>query len=179
MDRWSVQGEPFPWLERVASEALGLAVGIAAWRALDWPNIISRFSASAFAGLAVFALSFVLLKKVGAPRRHPIPNFKVADLQPLAAAILSPPAELLLRLEDRLGARVATGDELLLDDPLVPADQDSRVVQLFRSAPLPTAGELQGRIDRHLSARSAAPDTAPDASNELYQALAALKNSLR
>lgn len=178
MDRWSVQSQPFPWLERVSSEVLGLAVGIAAWRALEWPNVISRFSAAAFAGVAVFAICFVLLKKISAPRRHPIRSFQVAELEPIAAAILSPPAELLLRLEDRLGIEVEAGDELLLDDPLVPADPGSRVVQLFRSAPLPTAGELQHRIDRHLTARTAQA-ALPDASGELYEALAALRNSLR
>jgi len=178
MDRWSVQSEAFPWLERVAAEVLGLAVAIAAWRALEWPNVISRFSTSALAGLTVFAMTFVLLKKVSAPRRHPIPRFEIVDLEPVAAAILSPPAELLLRLEDRLGLQLAASDELLLDDPLVPADPESRVVQLFRSVPLPTAGEMQGRIERHLSARGAEA-VAPDASGELYEALAALKNSLR
>jgi hypothetical protein len=42
---------------------------------------------------------------------------------------------------------------------------------------MPTAGELKARIDRHLV--ESAPPAAPDASQDLYDALAQLRRSLR
>jgi len=43
---------------------------------------------------------------------------------------------------------------------------------------MPTPGQLQSRIDRHL-ASSASPGTPPDASKELHDALAELRRTLR
>jgi hypothetical protein len=69
-------------------------------------------------------------------------------------------------------------DELLLDDVLAQVAPDSRVVQLFDPAAMPTPGQLKARIDRHLD--RGAPDAAtPDASQALYDALADLKTELR
>lgn len=71
----------------------------------------------------------------------------------------------------------AQADELVLDDILEAVEQDSRVIRLFE--PDGTPGELQSRIDRHLRDRPA-PDTAQaDATQELHEALAALRRSLR
>lgn len=73
--------------------------------------------------------------------------------------------------------------ELLLDDMIAPVADDSRVVRLF--APMPTAGQLKDRIDRHLAGQPAAagvastPIATPDASEALHLALAELRRSLR
>jgi hypothetical protein len=71
------------------------------------------------------------------------------------------------------------GDELLLDQPLAPPQRPSNVVSLRQSSP--TAGELRESIERHLEATrgSAAPPAVPDAVDELREALAELRRSLR
>ena len=43
--------------------------------------------------------------------------------------------------------------------------------------PTDTAGEMQARIERHLN--SSPPQSPPDATQELHDALAALRRSLR
>ncbi len=74
--------------------------------------------------------------------------------------------------------------ELLLDQPITVSATPSRVVSLFGGGELlPTAGELQRRIDRHLGSTSATeavgPHEVPDASDALFEALADLRRSLR
>jgi hypothetical protein len=78
---------------------------------------------------------------------------------------------------DRWYPQPADDDELLLDRELAHFGADSRVVRLFEPSAMPTAGELKSRIDRHLlgSVQSAPPD----ASQDLYDALAQLRRSLR
>lgn len=80
---------------------------------------------------------------------------------------------------DRLGQstldEAAPPQELELDDVLEAIEPDSRVVRLFEASD--TAGEMQARIDRHL--RSTPRQIAPDATQELHDALAALRRSLR
>jgi hypothetical protein len=49
---------------------------------------------------------------------------------------------------------------------------------LFRASPLPTAGELRARIDRHLVGRSDVAPAPIDDSGELFEALESLKRSL-
>jgi hypothetical protein len=79
---------------------------------------------------------------------------------------------------EQLGAHPAEdsepAEELVLDDVLQALGPESRVVRLFE--PSDTAGELQERIDRHLRS---APRPVPDATQELHDALAALRRSLR
>jgi hypothetical protein len=67
-------------------------------------------------------------------------------------------------------------DELVLEDVLAAIDPAARVVHLFQANG--TAGELHERIERHLRAapRASAP---PDATQELHEAIAALRRSLR
>jgi hypothetical protein len=74
--------------------------------------------------------------------------------------------------------------ELLLDQPITVPAMSSRVISLFGGGELlPTAGELQRRIDRHLGSTSApetlGPHEVPDASDALFEALAGLRRSLR
>lgn len=80
-------------------------------------------------------------------------------------------------------------DELLLDDPIMPIEPESRVIQLFephQPEPLPEPGELVARIADYLdSGRGAPQQTAPsdpirhDASAALHAALADIRRSLR
>jgi len=76
-------------------------------------------------------------------------------------------------------------DELLLDDPLVEMEPDSRVVQMFARQER-TPGELVLRIEDYLSdgRRTPAPEAAVeqrsvDASTALHAALANIRASLR
>ena len=110
---------------------------------------------------------------------------RLADGPRAAAPVIEPefatPSALLLRLQDVLAEASAAergADELLLDDALPAAELDSRVVRLFQAPDLPTAGDLQARIDRHLVGRSSKPDASTDHSDELFEALESLKRSL-
>lgn len=77
-------------------------------------------------------------------------------------------------------------DVLLLDDPLIEIEPESRVVQLFAKAE-PTPGELVLRIEDYLGdgRRPPAPDASTpeqrpiDASAALHAALANIRASLR
>jgi len=80
--------------------------------------------------------------------------------------------------EEEADAAAEGGHPLVLDDVLARIDEGSRVVRLFDPAAMPTPGQLQSRIDRHL-ASSASPGTPPDASKELHDALAELRRTLR
>ena len=79
---------------------------------------------------------------------------------------------------EQLGAQQVSeaepAEELVLDDVLEAIGPDNRVVRLFE--PNDTAGEMQERIDRHLRS---GPRQVPDATQELHDALAALRRSLR
>jgi len=85
--------------------------------------------------------------------------------------------ELLLTDADRLVAPVAT-EELLLEDILTELGPDSRVVRLFDPAAMPTPGQLNARIERHLHGDRSS-GTPEDASKALYDALSELRRSLR
>ncbi len=98
----------------------------------------------------------------------------------------SSPTTVLLTFEiDAIPLADADDDhELLLDDPVSAPIAQSRVVSLFGAAvTLPTAGELQRRIDRHLDLAAtpqwSGPHLLPDASDALFEALADLRRSLR
>jgi hypothetical protein len=84
-------------------------------------------------------------------------------------------AELLLT--ERLEPDAPDDDELVLDDILAALGPQSRVVRLFDPAAMPTPGQLNQRIERHLvKDDTAAP---ADASHALHEALAELRRSLR
>lgn len=131
--------------------------------------------ASPAAGAAAAAIAFVgahlALGRIDCHQRLPLPAFAVGDIEADEDELL------LTELSELLLTDVVdTGGELLLDDPLRHPDPGSRVIRLFDPRRLPTAGDLQDRIERHLQHQSAA---LPDATSELHEALTALKNSLR
>jgi len=102
-----------------------------------------------------------------------------AGSSPAAGALKS------FKLEALPLSDVDEGGELLLDNPVIARPAPSRVVSLFGGGEdaLPTAGELERRIDRHLGAHAipnqSGPQTVPDASDALFEALGDLRRSLR
>jgi hypothetical protein len=131
------------------------------------------------AGAAAFGGIWLALSKFGSHGRAlPLAEFEQSPLE------LSPVSELLeqadvVALVERLGAAPAAKreieEELVLEDVLEAIETDSRVVRLFE--PSDTAGEMQARIDRHL--HSTRRQAQADAAQELHEALAALRRSLR
>jgi hypothetical protein len=89
----------------------------------------------------------------------------------------TPPEELLPTNDD---LSRASDEPLVLDDVIAELGPDSRVVRLFDPAAMPTAGELNQRIARHLvRGAPSAPPPPHDASGALHEALAELRRSLR
>ena len=130
------------------------------------------------AGAAAFGGIWLGLNKFGSRGRAlPLPEFEQPRLE------LSPVSELLeqadvVALVEQLGASRAEREfeeELVLEDVLEAVESDSRVVRLFE--PNDTAEEMQARIERHL--HSARHQAQANAAQELHEALAALRRSLR
>jgi hypothetical protein len=130
------------------------------------------------AGAAAFGGIWLGLNQFGSRGRVlPLPKFEQPRLE------LSPVSELLeqadvVALVEQLGAAPAEREfeeELVLEDVLEAIESDSRVVRLFE--PNDTAGEMQARIERHL--HSARHQAQANAAQELHEALAALRRSLR
>ena len=133
----------------------------------------------AAAGAAAFGGIWLALNRFGSTKEQfSVPEFD----SPGFHAELSAVSELLeqadvVALVEQLGASVPEAeedDELILEDVLE-RDEDSRVVRLFQ--PNETAGEMHDRVERHL--QSTPRQTPPDATQELHDALAALRRSLR
>lgn len=174
-------------MDRAAAALFAAAVAYASFTALRWS--LSALQASACAGLSAIT-AFLLCSRAmtlaaGAPRSLPVPVFDVRELEPFGAD------ELVLTEADRVGDELLlteadrVRDELLLTeaDRVLPAEQpvaatESRVVQLFNRAAMPTPGELKSRVDDHLAEASARPAPS-DASQALAAALAELRRSLR
>jgi hypothetical protein len=158
-------------LEVMAAASLGLAVAFASWSVAETIDVVARAALALAAAAAAFLLAVRLLVDFA---NQPLSVQAANECQPAT------PSALLIRLQDVLAEASAAekgADELLLDDPLPDAEPGSRVVQLFDAPLLPTAGELQSRIDRHLVSRGGAQPSA-DHSDELFEALESLKRSL-
>lgn len=125
-------------------------------------------------GAAAAGLAWLPLRLFrGNQPQFPMPVFDPADYEP--EVIFEPaPAEEPLLLEAPVAQE--QDDELLLEVRAWPAYDDPRVVRLFDPARMPSAGELQERIDRHLQSPKR---EIPDAAQELHDAIAALRQSLR
>lgn len=102
-------------------------------------------------------------------KRPPVPIFDLRKVEPFEMP------ELLLteRYE-----RPRAAEPLVLDDILAELGPDSRVVRLFDPGAMPTPGQLNARIERHLGG-DAPPATPQDASQALHEALAELRRSMR
>jgi len=128
-------------------------------------------------GVAAAAAAWIPLRLFrGNEPQFPMPRFDPADYEPEGVEA-EEPLLLDLPVEDELlpDEPVAEEEELLLEVRAWP-ESDSRVIRLFDPARMPTAGELQERIDRHLQSPKR---VIPDAAQELHDAIAALRQSLR
>jgi len=168
--------------ELTPAAIFGSAVAFGSATGLALPQLSS---APLAAGGAAFGAAWLVLRRIGSKRRpYALPKFDAADFEPdeqiddieeLVTALgqsHEEPDELIL---DKI-FEAPKPDELVLDDVLEALEPESRVVQLFQQKDAPTAGELQERIERHLRS---APQLVPDATDELREALSALRQSLR
>jgi hypothetical protein len=160
-------------VDRAASALFAAAAGYAAyvWLAPP-PGAPLRPAEAGVIAAAAFLLCVRSLSAIQPKtRRLPVPVF---DVREIAEAGLP---ELLLT--DRYEEPAAPEQEpLVLEDILAELEPDSRVVCLFDPAAMPTPGQLNARIERHLVGDSAA--AAPqDASEALHEALEELRRSLR
>ena len=154
-------------LEGLPAALFGAAAGFCASKlgGLAPLSIVPAGIGAAAAGMAWLPLRLFR----GNQPQFPMPVFDPADYELEAVAV-----EEELLLDDPVVAEQE--DELLLEVRAWPEPDDSRVIRLFDPARMPTAGELQQRIDRHLQS----PDRViPDAAQELHDAIAALRQSLR
>jgi hypothetical protein len=162
-----------------AAVALGGACAFALARLLLANGVVSGVAPlAAFTCLSVCLLTHAALERLAQSTRLGVVEF---ELEPMPACEAAPLGELLLTDADRLiGDRLeeSGGGELLLDDILAELEPDARVVRLFDVNAMPTPGQLQANIDRHLGSSDLryAP---PDASDALHHALAELRRSLR
>ena len=178
------------FVDHGAAAVLGAAVALVLFVLL--PGVVAqqgRISAAAFCAIVVYWIAAKALRKVGTRKPQfvlrpfefpelqlePVEELVLTDADRLKHTIAQLSDELLLTDADRLHP---TGDELVLDDILAELGPDSRVVRLFDPAAMPTAGQLNARIEQHL--RGIPSPAAPqDASQALYEALNELKRSLR
>jgi len=153
----------------------GVAVGFAT---ATWLALPPFETTPAAAGGAAFGAVWLALHAFGSRgRSFQLSKFEEPKMEIELSAVgeLLEEADVVAIVEQLGGASLKpTGEELVLDDILSAIEPDSRVVRLFQ--PNDTAGEMQARIDRHLGSSRQAP---PDATQELHDALAALRRSLR
>ena len=178
------------FVEHGAAAVLGAAVAVALFLLL--PGGVAqqgRIPAAAGSAIVVFWVAAKALRNVGTRKPQfvlrpfelpqleldPVEELVLTDADRLKHTIAQLSDELVLTAADRLHP---TGDELVLDDILAELGPDSRVVRLFDPAAMPTAGQLNARIEQHLRG-SPSPAAPQDASQALYEALNELKRSLR
>lgn len=132
--------------------------------------------AAALGGVMATCAGLFVLSRVGAPTRADSRGFRPVDFVDAMGE-----QEV---IEPWIDDEATVEGELLLDDPIVPGDAESRVVRLFQPDPLPEPGELVTKIADYLdSGRSAVLPMAGepvrhDASAALHAALADIRRSL-
>lgn len=160
-------------VDRAASALFAAAAAYSAYTAIV-PNFSGPLRAAGAAVVAAlaFLVCFRVLNAVKPEKRRlPVPVFDVRQIDEE-----EPPV---LLLTDRVEEPPPPGEEpLVLDDVLAELGPDSRVVRLFDPRTMPTPGQLNDRIERHLLGE-AAPAAPQDASQALHDALAELRRSLR
>ena len=157
-------------VDRAASALFATAAAYAAFVWLEpqsGPSMLLAIAAC-IAALA-YLLSFRILKAVQPEAATlSVPSFDVREIEAVE------PPELLLTQRVEPTVQTRKEEPLVLDDVLEELGPNSRVVRLFDPAAMPTAGQLNARIERHLVG-----DAPPDASQALHEALAELRRSLR
>lgn len=156
------------WADQAAelggASALAIGCGVSAWLLRSiFP--VTDFALVVAAVVSGGILGWLFVRNTGS--------------SPVASALKS------FELEALPLSDVDEGGELLLYNPVIAPPAPSRVVSLFGGGEdaLPTAGELQRRIDRHLGAHAipnqSGPQAVPNASDALFEALADLRCLLR
>jgi hypothetical protein len=158
-------------VDRAASMLLAMAAAFAAWTFTGDALAEGQRNAIAAGAAALAYVTAVRLLRAVQPEtpRLPVPVFDVREIEPVEM-------DELLLTDAYVPAEAE--EPLVLDDVLAELEPDSRVVRLFDPAAMPTAGELDRRIQRHL-VRGAPPAPPHDASQALHDALAELRKSLR
>ena len=155
----------------------GSAAAFAAAAALALPQFDPTPLGVGFGAFCGAWMTLRLVRDVAAS--HSLPRFEPGELgsEPASVSDLLNQADV-AALVERLSAPrpVEAADELLLEDVLEAVEPDSRVVRLFEHGKTP--GELHARIERHLQ-DAPGLSGAPDATQELHDAIAALRRSLR
>ena len=167
-------------VDRLAAAIFAVSAGFAGWKVA-----LATGAAAWSVVLPVAALGFLLSLLLSRAVSGGEPQYRLAEFTPTAfhpiewpELLLTEQVELLLTDADRVIPQKRRPEELLLDDILAEMGPDSRVVRLFDPDAMPTPAQLNARIERHLSGDSAS-NGPPDASQELYDALAELRRSLR
>ncbi len=160
-------------VDRSAAVIFSAAVGWALFASFDRQPVEMQWTATAAGAAASFWAAFLLLRRVSRDRQFPLSDFAPVEFdygESVEREVGSGAEGILVREPS------ADEEELLLDDALDLVSDQSQVIRLFDPAQMPTAGELQERIDRHLGS---GPRAVPDSTNELYAALSALRQTLR
>ena len=171
-------------IDQTAAAVFAVAAAFAVIVGLRGAMPVARLGVGAMlCGTLAYEACAWLLRRVHAGGEAFEPSsFDVQALEFEEELLLTEQVELLLTDEDRVRPNFASeADELILDDILAQLGPESRVVRLFDRAAMPTAGQLNDRIERHL--RGAPPQQAQrpqpaDASEALHEALAELRRSL-
>ncbi len=140
-------------IDLCGATAVAAAAGFAAFR-LGPPELLPWGAVSA--ACAGFVLAYGVLRTIGGKP----PLFGPMRFDPQAIKFEPEP------------------EALLLDDILANLGPDSRVVRMFEPALVPTAGQLQARIDSHIAGDSG-EHCGDEASEALHAALAEIRRSLR
>ena len=176
--------------DRLLDLAAAIPGAAAAWSAAQLGPLFELRAgvAAPAAGTAVFAIGYGVMRAVTRSPRVKIQPFSIPFDTEMPGELLletpwpdPAPADDILLLDQPLEASMDALAELLLDDPLPKPEAESRVVRMFTATP--KAGELVGRIERHLGRASPAQPaiSAPpaDATDSLRRALDELRQSLR
>lgn len=188
-------------IDQVAAALFGVAAAFAVFVAMRGAMPLPRLGAGALLGGAIlYSMCIGLLRRVPAGMEtFSSSAFEVPDLSFLHESelllteqvellltehvelLLTDQVELVLSEADRVRPMASEADELILDDILAELGPESRVVRLFDRAAMPTPGQLNDRIERHLRGvqpREVHRSQPADASEALHEALAELRRSL-
>jgi hypothetical protein len=173
-------------IDHVAALVLAAAVTFATFLLLP-PGFAQRGIVIAASGALAFGIAALGLRAISAEAplvsatSFELPPLEFEEIEELVLTdadrlrLVPSVDELVLTDADRFRQAV---DELVLDDILAKLGPDSRVVRLFDPGAMPTPGQLNARIERHLHG-TPSPAAPMDASQALYEALSELRRSLR
>ena len=158
-----------------AAAALAAALGFAVYKvASGFTTPTGVITVATIASIIGFIAGQKLVRLLeGGAKPFAQPVFDILKIEPVEIDALD-----VLELTEADRFVPVVEEPLMLDDVLAGVSPDSRVVRLFDRAAMPTPGQLQARIDRHLNGGTSQTPS-PDASEALFEALADLRRSLR